>query len=85
MAGILHLGNISFSESKGETVVASPRSLQSAAKLFNVAPDALSAALRKQVVAARGDIVSKNHDVDASYYTRDALAKVANVCKRKRK
>lgn len=44
--------------------------------MFDVSSEALSAALRTQVVAARGDIVTKNHSIDASYYTRDALAKV---------
>ncbi|KIH51772.1 hypothetical protein ANCDUO_18135 [Ancylostoma duodenale] len=30
---------------------------------------------RLQVVAARGDVVAKTHDVNAALYTRDALAK----------
>ncbi|KAH7731291.1 myosin IG protein [Aphelenchoides avenae] len=75
LAGILHLGNVSFAEGKNETAISTSKSLQSAAKMFDVSPEALSAALRTQVVAARGDIVTKNHSVDASYYTRDALAK----------
>ncbi|VDN88638.1 unnamed protein product [Brugia pahangi] len=29
-----------------------------------------------QVVAAKGDVISKRHDVNAAEYTRDALAKV---------
>jgi myosin I len=76
LAGIIRLGNIRFSEngSNGTNVVNWP-DLQATARLL-VTPEQLSEALCEQVVAARGDVVSKEHDMNAALYTRDALGKV---------
>ncbi|EPB78257.1 myosin head [Ancylostoma ceylanicum] len=78
IAGILHLGNLSFVDSEsssGDCYVANPEVLNNAAKCLSVTPEQLHNALTSQVVAARGDVVAKTHDVNAALYTRDALAK----------
>ncbi|CAD6198568.1 unnamed protein product [Caenorhabditis auriculariae] len=78
VAGLLHLGNVTFvdgGDSSGSVLVRDKNALQHAAKCFSVTSDQLSKALTSQVVAAQKDIVSKQHDANAALYTRDALAK----------
>uniref|UniRef100_A0A7I4YGG7 Myosin motor domain-containing protein n=1 Tax=Haemonchus contortus TaxID=6289 RepID=A0A7I4YGG7_HAECO len=78
IAGILHLGNLTFADSDNSTGhchVVDEETLRRAAKCLSVTTDQLQNALTSQVVAARGDVVAKAHDVNAALYTRDALAK----------
>ena len=76
IAAIIHLGNVQFYETEHESSeVANKQELAIAAQLFDVTPAQLQNALSKQVVAARGDIVSREHNVEGANYTRDALAK----------
>ncbi|CAI5446075.1 unnamed protein product [Caenorhabditis angaria] len=78
IAGLIHLGNIKFRDSdnsSGAVSVSDKVAIQNAAKCLSVTPDELVKSLTSQVVAAHGDIVKKQHDVNAAYYTRDALAK----------
>ncbi|XGW14792.1 hypothetical protein V3C99_000788 [Haemonchus contortus] len=78
IAGILHLGNLTFADSDNSTGhchVVDQETLRRAAKCLSVTTDQLQNALTSQVVAARGDVVAKAHDVNAALYTRDALAK----------
>ncbi|UMM25260.1 hypothetical protein L5515_005155 [Caenorhabditis briggsae] len=78
IAGLIHLGNVKFIDgdnSSGAVHISEKAALQNAARCLNVTPDELSKSLSSQVVAAHGDIVKKQHDVNAAYYTRDALAK----------
>ncbi|CAI4229140.1 unnamed protein product [Auanema sp. JU1783] len=78
IAAILHLGNINFAPdegSSGGSVVTNRDALSIAAKCLGVSSSQLQEALCSQVVAARGDVVTKAHDVNAALYTRDALAK----------
>ncbi|PIO64573.1 myosin head, partial [Teladorsagia circumcincta] len=79
IAGILHLGNLTFADSDNSTGhchVVDKETLRCAAKCLSVTTDQLQNALTSQVVAARGDVVAKAHDVNAALYTRDALAKL---------
>ncbi|VDO84462.1 unnamed protein product [Heligmosomoides polygyrus] len=62
-------------ESTGDCHVADPETLKRAARCLSVTTEQLQNALTSQVVAARGDVVAKAHDVNAALYTRDALAK----------
>ncbi|KAF1760604.1 hypothetical protein GCK72_008853 [Caenorhabditis remanei] len=78
IAALIHLGNVRFidaNNSSGAVHISEKAALQNAARCLNVTPDELSKSLSSQVVAAHGDIVKKQHDVNAAYYTRDALAK----------
>ncbi|PIO66643.1 myosin head [Teladorsagia circumcincta] len=78
IAGILHLGNLTFADSDNSTGhchVVDKEILRRAAMCLSVTTDQLQNALTSQVVAARGDVVAKAHDVNAALYTRDALAK----------
>ncbi|CAB3403677.1 unnamed protein product [Caenorhabditis bovis] len=78
IAGLIHLGNVKFVDSQdstGSVVISEKSALQISAKCLSVTPDELAKAVTSQVVAAHGDIVKKQHDLNAAYYTRDALAK----------
>uniref|UniRef100_A0A1I7XSJ0 Myosin motor domain-containing protein n=1 Tax=Heterorhabditis bacteriophora TaxID=37862 RepID=A0A1I7XSJ0_HETBA len=77
IAAVLHLGNITFTDfdSSYGAHIADKSALTHAAKCLSVTTDQLSQALCSQVVAARGDVVAKQHDISAALYTKDALAK----------
>ncbi|VDM69179.1 unnamed protein product, partial [Strongylus vulgaris] len=78
IAGIIHLGNLNFVDSQsasGDCHVTNKDVLQDAANCLSVTPQQLHGALTSQVIAAREDVVAKTHDVNAAFYTRDALAK----------
>ncbi|KAI1721328.1 myosin head (motor domain) domain-containing protein [Ditylenchus destructor] len=71
LAAILHLGNIRFVENVSNCAqVSNTDTLNICANLFQVTKNSLSGALCSQIVAARGDIVSKQHDSNAASYTR---------------
>uniref|UniRef100_A0A915PTP0 Myosin motor domain-containing protein n=1 Tax=Setaria digitata TaxID=48799 RepID=A0A915PTP0_9BILA len=78
LASILLLGNLNLVESETNTdrsFVENRDELQFCADIMQVPIEQLEEALCMQVVAAKGDVVSKIHDVNAAEYTRDALAK----------
>uniref|UniRef100_A0A0R3RKD1 Myosin motor domain-containing protein n=1 Tax=Elaeophora elaphi TaxID=1147741 RepID=A0A0R3RKD1_9BILA len=78
LASILLLGNLNFVASEtnvDESFVKDRHELQICADILQVGNEQLERALCMQVVAAKGDVVSKRHDVSAAEYTRDALAK----------
>ncbi|VDM93883.1 unnamed protein product, partial [Onchocerca ochengi] len=78
LASILLLGNLNFVESEtnvDESFVKNRDQLLICADIMQVTTEDLEKALCMQVVAAKGDVVSKRHDVNATEYTRDALAK----------
>uniref|UniRef100_A0A9J2Q446 Myosin motor domain-containing protein n=1 Tax=Ascaris lumbricoides TaxID=6252 RepID=A0A9J2Q446_ASCLU len=77
LASILLLGNLKFTEGENveESVVSDRSALKTTARVLQVEEHDLEAALCRKVVAARGDVVSKRHDVNAALYTRDALSK----------
>jgi myosin-1 len=78
VAAIIHLGNLEFNpmNHNEESEVADKEALRLTAGLLDVDPTALGAALCSRVVAARGDVVSKQHNVNDALFGRDALAKV---------
>lgn len=78
VAAIIHLGNLEFNpiNHNEESEVADKEALRATAELFDVDANALGAALCSRVVAARGDVVSKQHNVNDALFGRDALAKV---------
>ena len=60
LAGILHLGNITFEQGKTEaslTTIASPASVRSACHLLKLPQAALVTALLKVKTAVRGEVV----------------------------
>lgn len=61
-------------EENGISIV-NKKSLLAAAKLLQVTETELSKALTYRIIAARGDIMSKEHDVVQAEFGRDALAK----------
>ncbi|PAV91799.1 hypothetical protein WR25_18959 [Diploscapter pachys] len=78
LAALIHLGNVEFVDtnaSTGASQVKDNNVLQIAAKCLSVTTQQLSQAMCNQVMAAHGDIVTKVHDANSAYYTRDALAK----------
>ncbi|CAG9786505.1 unnamed protein product [Diatraea saccharalis] len=81
VAGVILLGELTFSEGdgegegEGELSVGGP--LAACAGALGVAGAALRAALAGRVLAAGGDLVSKRHSRSDAHYTRLALAKAA--------
>lgn len=78
VAAIIHLGNLEFKSIKNdeESEVANKEALRVTADLLDVDAGALAVALCSRVVAARGDVVNKQHNINDAMYGRDALAKV---------
>ncbi|GMS88608.1 hypothetical protein PENTCL1PPCAC_10783 [Pristionchus entomophagus] len=78
LAGILHLGNLSFIDidnSEGGSTVKDRATLAAAARMLALSEKELADALCGKTVAAAGDIVSKFHSSNEAEYTRDAMAK----------
>ncbi|EJD75473.1 CBR-HUM-5 protein [Loa loa] len=78
LASILLLGNLKFTENEtntDESFVKDRDELRICANVLQVKTEELERALCMQVIAAKDDVVSKRHDVNAAEYTRDALAK----------
>lgn len=55
--------------------IANKQALTNAAKLLNVTDSEMVNALTQRVIAARGDVMMKSHDVTQAEFGRDALAK----------
>ncbi|XP_030023983.2 unconventional myosin ID [Manduca sexta] len=76
VAGVVLLGELTFSESaEGQLSVGGP--LRACVRALGVAEAALRAVLRARVLAAGGELVSKDHSLSDAHYTRLALAKAA--------
>lgn len=75
VAAILHLGNISFQMQDDNIVINNKQAFSSMAKLLKVSENELRTALTQRVIATRGDIMMKDHDVSQAEYGRDAFAK----------
>ncbi|XP_020270041.1 myosin-14-like [Asparagus officinalis] len=81
VAGILHLGNIEFSEGK-ETDSSTPKDeksyfhLRTAAELFMCDEKALEDSLCKRIIVTRYENITKCLDPDTTALSRDALAKI---------
>ncbi|KAJ6650134.1 Unconventional myosin ID [Pseudolycoriella hygida] len=75
IAAILHLGNISFKSEEDNIVISNQASLQYAAKLLLVTESDMRNSVTQRVIAARGDVMMKFHDVTQAEFGRDALAK----------
>ncbi|XP_044760641.1 unconventional myosin ID [Coccinella septempunctata] len=75
VAAILHLGNVEFTKSDDKLSVKDNRSVEYVATLLQVERRELERALCERVIAARGDIMRKEHTESEANYGRDALAK----------
>ncbi|XP_068633195.1 unconventional myosin ID [Battus philenor] len=76
VAGVILLGELSFSEStEGELNIGGP--LRSCVNAFGVSETALREVFACRVLAAGGELVSKRHSLSDAHYTRLALAKAA--------
>ncbi|CAK9808983.1 Unconventional myosin ID [Anthophora plagiata] len=75
IAGILHLGNITFKVNEDKLLIQNKAALNDAANLFSIIPQELSTALTQRVIAAGGEVMQKTHTSTEAEYGRDALAK----------
>merc|ERR1739838_782817 len=75
LAVILHLGNLDFALEDGVVKLKDPGVAKSLAKLINADSDEVERSLLTRVVAARGEVISKNHSHEDCGYGRDAFAK----------
>ncbi|XP_053690877.1 unconventional myosin ID [Sabethes cyaneus] len=75
VASVLHLGNIDFKTQDDQIQIANRKQLSAVAKLLHVTEDEMIRSLTERVIAARGEIMTKTHDIVQAEYGRDALAK----------
>jgi myosin-1 len=75
VGAILHLGNVNFVNDGEKLQVKNKKSIDVIADLLQVKKDELTAALCERVIAARGDIMRKEHTEAEANYGRDAFAK----------
>nr|XP_018899154.1 PREDICTED: myosin-IA [Bemisia tabaci] len=75
VGAVLHLGNINFIMNEDMINIKDNSSLRHTAKLLKVEEGALKTALTERVIAARGEVMQKMHNVSEAEYGRDALAK----------
>ncbi|XP_074658993.1 unconventional myosin-Id-like [Tubulanus polymorphus] len=75
VASVLHLGNLQFDEEGDHASIPDKDILANIATLLSVDEAELEKALCYRVVAARGEIMEKQHTVIDAYYARDAFAK----------
>lgn len=75
LAAILFLGNIKFDKMGESVVVANLDVLKKIASLLSVPEKELQECLQSRVVAARGEVISKSHDMEDAGHGRDAFAK----------
>lgn len=75
IAAIIHLGNLEFETDEDKLKVKNPKVTDTAADLLQVPKDELVVALCERVIAARGDIMRKEHTESEASYGRDAFAK----------
>ncbi|XP_062546229.1 unconventional myosin ID [Armigeres subalbatus] len=75
VAAVLHLGNIHFKSQDEQIQIANRNTLSTAAKLLHVTDEEMQRSLTERVIAARGEIMTKTHDIEQAEFGRDALAK----------
>ncbi|KZC06437.1 Myosin-IA [Dufourea novaeangliae] len=75
IAGILHLGNITFKLDEDKLLIQNKTALNDTANLLSISPQELSTALTQRVIAAGGEVMQKTHTSTEAEYGRDALAK----------
>lgn len=75
VAAILHLGNIEFGPQDDEIIIKNKNQIKTLSKMLTVTEGEVSAALTSRVIAAHGDVMTKNHDQVQAEFGRDALAK----------
>ncbi|CAF5183381.1 unnamed protein product, partial [Rotaria magnacalcarata] len=84
IAGILHLGNLTFADVDGEhcSIVRTNDQndpLQWISKLLECEPSDISSALTSRVVAARNEVFQTRQTIIRAHYGRDALSKVNSI------
>nr|XP_023024555.1 myosin-IA isoform X1 [Leptinotarsa decemlineata] len=75
VAAILHLGNIEFVNDEEKLVLKKSKCVDYVADLLQVRKNELETALCERVIAARGDIMRKEHTETEASFGRDAFAK----------
>ncbi|KMQ97753.1 myosin-ia-like isoform x1 protein [Lasius niger] len=75
VAGILHLGNVTFRLDDDKLIIENNSALNDTANLFSISSKDLSTALSQRVIAAGGEVMQKTHTLIEAEYGRDALAK----------
>ncbi|XP_066585268.1 unconventional myosin ID [Prorops nasuta] len=75
VAGILHLGNITFFLDGDKLSIKNNTALKDTASLLSIGENELSTALSRRVIAAGGEVMQKDHNLLEAEYGRDALAK----------
>lgn len=75
VGAVLHLGNIEFVTAEDKVTFKDKKDVKATANLLKVTEDELTKALCERIIAARGDIMRKEHTQTEATYGRDALAK----------
>lgn len=75
VAAILHLGNVEFKLEEESIGISNKSALASASKLLEVTEAEMRDSLTQRVIAARGDVMKKTHNISEAEFGRDALAK----------
>lgn len=75
VAAVLHLGNIQFKTQDEQVQITTRKQLTTAAQLLRVTEEEMQRSLTERVIAARGEIMAKTHDIQQAEFGRDALAK----------
>ncbi|KAJ8950584.1 hypothetical protein NQ314_007808, partial [Rhamnusium bicolor] len=75
VAAILHLGNMEFDLDEEKLVLKKSKAVDTVAELLQVQKSNLETALCERVIAARGDIMRKEHTETEAAFGRDAFAK----------
>lgn len=75
LAVILFLGNIEFDKMGESVVVKNMDVMKKIASLLSVSEKDLQDCMQSRVVAARGEVISKSHNMKDAVHARDAFAK----------
>ena len=70
-------GNIHFTGDGEYSEISNESELEWVAKVLNTSKESIKKALCYRVVAARGEVMEKSHNVKEAFHGRDALAKVS--------
>lgn len=71
VAAVLHLGNINFKTQDDQIQIANRKTLSTAAQLLHVTEEEMQRSLTERVIAARGEIMTKTHDIEQAEFGRD--------------
>lgn len=75
VGAVLHLGNIEFVTEEEKITFKDRKDVKATANLLKVTEEDLTKALCERIIAARGDIMRKEHTQIEATYGRDALSK----------